>query len=286
MLPYEQQHYERENRRHIMNMLLRDKSLEEILPESIFSTPAVSIRVEDTLDEAAILLPHHLETLTDSLVATSNDKPVGIIGGIEVLERILKNHTAESLYKTKIGDVMNKNLLIMSSKNKFSELVSQWLQTRRAFAIIPNQYKGYSVISARKILEVGTSFKINSPVSAIPTKKIITFRKDETVRQIIQRMFEFSTRKLVLEETSFYINDRIIIEKLVREFNCLKDGQDFLGMNSDIFRLEEAKNVSGNITITEACKIMQDMKSPYLRIDDKVISPWDMVLILNSENLS
>ena len=269
-----------------MSIILKNKSLEEILPESVFSTPAVSIRVEDTLGEAAILLPHHLETLTDSLVATSNDKPVGIIGGIEVLEGILKNHTAEFLNKTKIGDVMSKNIVIMNSRNKFSELISQWLQTRRAFAIIPNQYKGYSVISARKILEVAISFKINTTISTIPTKKIITFRKDETVRQIIQRMFEFSTRKLMLEGTSFYINDRIIIEKLVREFNCLKDGQDFLGMNSDIFRLEEVKNVPGNLTITEACKIMQDMKSPYLRIDDKVISPWDMVLILNSENLS
>ncbi|MFZ0184272.1 MAG: CBS domain-containing protein [Nitrosotalea sp.] len=269
-----------------MNLFLKDKSLEEVLPESIFSTPAVSIRVEDTLGEAATLLPHHLETLTDSLVVTSNDRPVGVIGGIEVLEGILKNQSREFLDKTKIGDVMAKNLVIMNSKSKFSELVDRWLETRRAFSIIPNQYKGYSVISARKILEVGTFFKINTTISSIPTKKIITFHKSDTVRQIIQRMFDNETRKLVLEGTSFYINDRIIIQKLVREFNCLREGQDFLGMNSDTFNLEEANNVSGDLTITKACKIMQDMKSPYLRVNDKVISPWDMVLILNSENLS
>jgi len=268
-----------------MNISFKDKSLEQVLPESIFSTPAVSIRVEDSLGEAAILLPHHLETLTDSLVATNNDKPVGIIGGIEVLEGILKNQTAEFLAKTKIGDVMNKNLVIVNSKNKFSELIDKWMQTRRAFAIIPNQYNGYSVISARKILEVATISKINTPISTIPTKKIITFHKGDTVRQIIERMFEYNTRKLMLEGTSFYINDRIIIEKLVREFNCLRDGRDFLGMKSDIFSLEEVKNVSGDLTITEACKIMQDMKSPYLRIKDMVISPWDVVLILNSDNL-
>lgn len=272
-------------KRSIMNISFKDKSLEQVLPESIFSTPAVSIRVEDSLGEAAILLPHHLETLTDSLVATNNDKPVGIIGGIEVLEGILKDQTAEFLAKTKIGDVMNKNLVIMNSKNKFSELVDKWIQTRRAFAILPNQYKGYSVISARKILEVATISKINTLISAIPTKKIITFHKGDTVRQIIERMFEYNTRKLMLEGTSFYINDRIIIEKLVREFNCLRDGRDFLEMKSDIFSLEEVKNLSGDLTITEACKIMQDMKSPYLRVNDKVISPWDVVLILNSDNL-
>jgi CBS domain-containing protein len=269
-----------------MNVFLKDKSLEEILPESVFSTPAVSIRIEDSLGDAASLLPHHLETLTDSLIATSNDEPVGIVGGIEVLDGILKNQAAGFLDKTQIGDVMSKRLVIINSKSKFSELVNQWSQTRRAFAIIPNQYHGYSVISARKILDVGTSFKINTTISAIPRKKIVTFRRDDTVRQIIQSMFDNKTRKLVLDGTLSFINDRIIIQKLAREFNCLRDGQDFLEMTSDIFDLEQAKNVSVELTITEACKIMQDMKSPYLMIDGKVITPWDIVLILASQNLS
>lgn len=269
-----------------MNMLLKDKSLEEILPGSVFSTPAVSIRIEDTLADAASLLPHHLETLTDSLVATSNDKPVGIVGGIEVLDGILKNQNAEFLDKTKIGDVMSTKLVIINSKSKFSELANQWSQTRRAFAIMPNQYHGYSVISARKILEVGTAFKINTPISAIPTKKMITFHKKDTVRQIVQRMFDNKTRKLVLEGTSSFINDRIIIEKLTREFNCLRGGENFLGMNSDIFSLDQAKNATDSLTISDACKIMQDMKSPYLMIDSKVISSWDMIMILASEKLS
>ena len=260
--------------------------MEEILQENVFSTPAVSIRVEDTLADAATLLPHHLETLTDSLVVTSNDKPVGIIGGIEVLEGILKNQTSGFLDKTKIGDVMSKKLVIINSNSKFSELVDTWVHTRRAFAIIPNQYHGYSVISARKILEVGTSFKINTPISTIPTKRMITFQKKDTIKDIVQRMFDNKTRKLVLHGTSFFINDRIIIEKLTREFNCLRSGEDFLGMNSDIFNLDTANNVTDNLTISEACKIMQDMKSPYLMIDGKVLSPWDIIMILASEKSS
>ncbi|MGI0060741.1 MAG: CBS domain-containing protein [Nitrosotalea sp.] len=261
-----------------------NRTLEEILPKSLFSTPVVSIRIEDTLSDAASLLPHHLETLTDSLVATNNDEPVGIVAGVEVLECVLRNQTAGFLDKTKIGEIMSK-LVIMNPKSKFSELVNTWSQTRRAFAILPNQYHGYSAISARKIIEVGTVFEINTTISAISTKKIITFNKKDTVRQIVQRMFENKTRKLVLEGTSFFINDRIIIEKLTREFNCLRGGEDFLGMNSDIFRLEQAKIVSDDLTITEACKVMQNMKSPYLITNEKAISPWDMILIISSENL-
>ncbi len=267
-----------------MNRFLGDKSLEEILPESLFSTPAVSIKVEDTLGEAASLLPHHLETLTDSLVATSNDKPVGIVGGIEVLDGILKNQTPGFLDRAKIGDVMSKNILIMNSKSKFSELVDQWMLTRRAVAIIPNQYQGYSTISARKILDVGTTFKIKTAISAVPAKKIITFSKDDTVNHIIQSMFDNKTRKLVLEGTISFINDRIIIEKLTREFDCLRNKQDFLNTKSDIFKLNEAKKVSDDLSISDACKIMQDMTSPYLMINEKVVSPWDIVLELVSEN--
>ena len=267
-------------------MNLSDKTLDEILPESVFSTPVVSIRIEDMFGEVASLLPHHLETLTDSLVATSDDKPVGIVGGIEVLEGITKNQTLGFLDKTKIGEVMSKKLVIVNPKTTFSDLAKQWLQTRRAFAIIPNQYHGYSAISARKILDTGILFKTNTTISTVPRKKIVTFHKEETVKQIIQRMFDNKTRKLVLEGTDSFINDRIIIQELVREFNCLRDGRDFLETSSDMFILEQARRVSDDITITEACRIMQDMRSPYLIGNEKIVSPWDIVSVLAFENLS
>ena len=269
-----------------MNLSLANNPLDKILQESVFSTPAVSIRVEDTLAEAAILLPHHLESMTDSLVVTKNDEPVGIVGGIEVLDNVLKKSSPRFLDNTKIGDVMSEKLVIIDSKNTLSELVRQWSQTRRAFAIIPNQYHGYSVISARKILEAGINFKIDTTVASIPKKKTITFRKDDTIKQILIRMFDNKTRKLVLENTKSFLNDRIIIEKLTREFNCLRNGGDFLNARADIFDLEQAKTIPYDLSISEACKIMYDMKSPYLTVDDRVISPWDVVVILSSENLS
>ncbi len=267
-------------------MILANKRLDEIFQESLLSTPAVSIKVEDTLAEAATLLPHHLETLTDSLVAVSDDKPVGIVGGIEVLDGIINNHIPSFLDKSKIGDVMSKKLVIANQKTKFSDLVKQWSQTRRAFAIIPNQYHGYSVISARKILDVGILFKVDATISAAPRKKIITFHKEETVGQIIERMFDNKTRKLILDGTDSFISDRIIIQKLVREFDCLRDGRDFLKTSAGNFSLEQAKRISDDLTVSGACKIMQDMRSPYLIDDEKTISPWDIVTMLAVENLS
>ena len=262
--------------------VLSQKSLEDIFHESVFATPVVSIRVEDSLSDAAMLLPHHLETLTDSLVVTNNDKPVGMIGGIEILYNVLKTPTSKFLNNTKIGSVMSNELVIIDAKNKLTDLIKLWLHTRRAFAIIPNQHHGYSVISARKILEMRYSFNASETISNIPKKKVITFRRDDSVKQIIQHMFDNKTRKLVLEDTTYFINDRIIIQKLSRDLDCLKNGEDFLNMKSNIFSLDQAQVVSDSISISEACKIMQDMRSPYLLTNDKVISPWDIVTYLGS----
>lgn len=261
---------------------LANKSLEELFPGSLLSTPAVSIRISDPVSGAAILLPHHLETLTDSLVATRDDEPVGIIGGIEILQLILNDPSIGVLDNTKIGEVVCKKLIIVEPKTKLSELTKQWLQTRRAFAIIPNKYHGYSAISARKMLQIGISFKIDTPISSILRKDTVTFHKDNTTKDIISAMFNSNTRKLVLDGTTSFINDRIIIQKLAREFNCLRDQNDFLNKKSDIYDLDKAETVAEDTTISDACKIMTDMKSPYLIADGKVLSPWDIIMALSS----
>ena len=260
--------------------------LEDLLPNSLTSSPVVSIRTFDKVSGVASLLPHHLETFTDSLVVTRDDQPVGIIGAVEILEGVLKNPTAAFFENTTSDQIMNtEKLIILKPRTTLLELLQRWRQTRRAFAIIPNQYHGYSVISARKLLEIGASCKTNISVSSIPKKDIITFRKDNSVREIISLMFENKTRKLVLKDTSFFISDRIIIEKITRELNCLQNKDNFLEMKADIFRLDEAKKISGDLKISEASKIMYDMQSPYLMIENHVITPWDIAMSLSSDDI-
>jgi len=260
--------------------------LEELLPNSLMSSPVVSIRTFDKVSGVASLLPHHLETFTDSLVVTRDDQPVGIIGAVELLEGVLKNPTAAFFENTTSEQIMNTDkLIILKPRTTLSELLQRWRQTRRAFAIIPNQYHGYSIISARKLLEIGASCKTNISVSSIPKKNTITFRKDNSVREIISLMFENKTRKLVLKDTSFFISDRIIIEKITRELNCLQNKDNFLEMKAEIFRLDEAKKISSDLKINEASKIMYDMQSPYLMIENHVITPWDIAMILSSDEI-
>lgn len=268
------------------NRPIASHSLADLLPKSLTSSPAVSIRTTDKVSETASLLPHHLETFTDSLVVTKNDLPVGIIGSIEILERVLKNPTSTFFEETTAGQIMTTDkLVILNPNTTLSELLQRWVQTRRAFAFIPNQYHGYSVISARKLLEIGTSCKTDMTVSIISKKPMITFRKEDTVGNVIISMFENKTRKLILEGTSSFISDRIIIQKITRELNCLRNIDKFLEMKVSIFKLDNVKKVPSELKINEASKIMYDMQSPYLMIDNQVITPWDIAMSLSSNKL-
>ena len=56
-------------------------------------------------------------------------------------------------------------------------------------------------------------------------------------------------------------------------------------MKADIFKLDEAKKISNNLKINEAAKIMYDMKSPYLMVENRVITPWDIAMSLFSDEI-
>lgn len=262
---------------------LMKSSLSDLLPDSLYKSPAVSIRLTDAIGDAATLLSHYLESFTDSLVVIKDERPVGVIGGIDLLDGVLKNPTSDFFDNTLVSKIMNEKLTIITKQTRLSDLLKQWQETRRAFAIIPNQYSGYSAISARKMLEIAIMYGDVITVSEIPKKRVVTFNNNYTVRDIITSMFENKTRKLILEHTSSFISDRIIIEKIVRALNHLHNIKGFLDMKASIFKLENAKAISEDSSIKEASKIMYDMLSPYLMVKDQVISPWDVVMSLKSE---
>src|SRR5579885_3160133 len=72
-------------------MPISQYALKDLLQNSLLSSPVVSVSTEDLVGEAANLLPHHVETCTDSVVVVRDEKPVGIVGGVEILEGVLKN---------------------------------------------------------------------------------------------------------------------------------------------------------------------------------------------------
>ncbi len=209
-----------------------EHTLEFLLSDSLTSSLCVNIDKGSEVWVVAGMLVQYLETFTDSVVVRDGNKPIGMIGGKEIIKGVFDDPSYSFFYDNKVEDIMETNLVQVTKHQTLKELLSIWKETRRAFAIIPNELYDYSALSAKKILEVGTRCKTDMTISDIPKKKIITFKKDDTVKDVINSMLENKTRKLLLEDSYLYINDRIIIENIAVELKFLSDDYYFLYLPS------------------------------------------------------
>ncbi|MGY5149871.1 MAG: CBS domain-containing protein [Candidatus Nitrosopumilus sp. bin_68KS] len=256
------------------------------MPLSFYSTPAVSVRKENEVWIATSMLIHYLESFTDSLVVTEeNKKPIGVIGGKEIIENIYKNQSSNFFDNTTVEQITDKNLLILSEKTTLEELVSAWKKSRRAFSIIPNNLGGYSAISGRKILEIGINCITDLTVSKIPRKKTITFEKEDTIKDIIKLMLENKTRKLLLKDTNYFISDRLLIQSIAQDYDFFRNVKFLERKFEESFKLEESKRISKDLNLTEISKIMYSMMHPYIIYQDQVISTWDICMMLQSDKI-
>ena len=92
-------------------------------------------------------------------------------------------------------------------------------------------------------------------------------------------MLENKCRKILLEGTTQFVNDRMIIET-IEKFDYLLHKENFLNIPVSILNFEEAKVVSGDMSLSNISKIMYKMSHPLVIQDDRVISPWDICMAL------
>lgn len=208
---------------------ISELTLEQIFSDSLTDTPCVYLNKEREVYIATEMCIQYLESSVDSIVIRDKDhNPIGMVGGYDLLSHIRKNPERDSQYNTKVSEIMSKDLLIVEKNTTFQNLMKKWTASRRAFAITPNAFQGYSPISARKMLEVGMQCKTNTCISSMPKKKMITFQSDESLRKIVDLMFENNTRKLLLEYSNYFISDRLILKEISKLLKFQPDVDNFL----------------------------------------------------------
>ena len=261
------------------NSNISSQPIDVLLQNSLTSTPCVNIGKNTTVRVATEILVQNLEDFTDSGVVRDGTNPIGMIGGKEIIRGVYKNPSSDFFEITKVGDITDKRLNVITEDTKLNELILLWKEVGRIFAVINTKNDDYSVLSAKKILEIGINNDIEFYISEIPKKKIITCDKDATFGSIIKQMLENKTRKIMLEDTQQFITDRIIIEAIER-FDYLIDNDNFLDMPVSVIPLENAKIVSDDVSLSEISKIMYEMPQPMVIHEDQVITPWDICLAL------
>jgi predicted transcriptional regulator len=263
---------------------ISERTLEELLTETLDYSLCITIDKGKDLWVVTGMLVQYLESTTDSVSVVDGEKIVGTIGGKEILENLLKNPSRSLFYGTLVEEIMEKNPVKVTKQTKYKDLISQWRQRGRAYAVLPNRWGHYSAISAKKILEIGMRCKTNLSVRSLPKKPIITFNPDDSLGTVINSMFENKTRKILLKNSNKYINDRMILEAISEKLGYLKNIDNFLEMSSDTIELEEARVIFDDLKIHEVSAMMYDMEHPYVIYKDISITPWDICNILMSKD--
>ncbi len=262
-------------------------TLEEVFAESLTSTPCVYLNEEREVFVATEMCIQHLESTIDSIVIRDDKHSVlGIVGGYDLLNHVRKTPTRDFQYDTKVKDIMFKEIPIVEKTTPLKELMEKWTESRRAFAIIPNRFQGYSPISARKMLEIGIKCETDIPISSLPKKEMITFQPDDSLKVIVDSMFEHNTRKLLLEYSGQYISDRLILKEISNVLKFQPNIENLLEIPVSQVELDDVAVIKEDLNLNQLCEKMQIMDHPYVIYKDISITPWDICNILMSEKIT
>ena len=261
-------------------------TLEEAFAESLTSTPCVYLNQEREVFVATEMCVQYLESTIDSIVIRDDEHNVlGIVGGYDLLNHIRENPTRDFQYNTKVKDIMLKELPIMEKTTTLKELMDKWTESRRAFAIIPNRFQGYSPISARKMLEIGIKCETDISISSLPKKNMVTFQPDDSLKSIVDSMFEHKTRKLLLEYSNQYISDRLVLKEISNILKFQPDVENLLDIPVSQVELDDVTVIKEDLGLNRLCRDMHQMDHPYVVYKDISITPWDICNVLMSEKM-
>ncbi len=262
-------------------------TLEEMFSDSLTSTPCVYLNQEREVYVATEICVQYLESVIDSIVIRDDEHNVlGIVGGYDILNHVRKNPTRDFQYETKVKDIMFKELPIVEKTTTFKDLMHKWTASRRAFAIIPNSFQGYSPISARKMLEIGIKCETDISISSLPKKEMITFQPDDSLKTIVELMFKHNTRKLLLEYSNQYISDRLVLKEISKLLKFQPDVENLLGIPVNQVELDDVTVIKEDLSLDQICKKMYKMDHPYIIYKDISVTPWDICNVLTSKKMT
>ena len=252
--------------------------IEEILPYSIISSINAIIDKNDKIASITSMLLRFHSHLINKIVVIENYKPIGTISDLDILRGLNKNPRFEFFNNSTVEDIIDKDTIIVRSNTKISSLLKELQDKNSEFAIIENDKTGFSVISINKLLQIGLLLDSSIKISNISPKKYPSFKTTDSINEIILRMLDNNTSIAILENSSLFITSQMILEKIQNELKYLQGIDDFMNLKMNDFKLKQFTVVSNNKTISDMCKIMLNIKQPYVMTETHILTPQDVIM--------
>ena len=265
---------------------IREQSIADLFSDNLNDNPCVFIDHDREVWLATEMCAEYTESSVDQIVVLDKNNIVGTVGGYDLLAYVRKHPTRKFQYESKVENVMFTPVPIIDKSMKFRDLMEKWKHSRRAFSIFRIGFdSNWFSISARKMLQVGMKVQANFSTLSIQKNRIVTFTIGDTIGKILDLMYKNMTRKLLLENSNQFISDRIVLGEISRILKFEENVEDLLDFPISHTRLEYVTSVDKDLKVSEVCSIINKSDHPYLMYKDTVVTPWDICLVLLSEDL-
>lgn len=94
-------------------LAIRELTLEESFGDSLTDMQCQCMNIHYRRDVwvATLMCAQYLESAVDSIVVRDDDfRPIGIVGGYDLLDHLRKNPTRDSQYKAKVEEIMFRDI--------------------------------------------------------------------------------------------------------------------------------------------------------------------------------
>ncbi|MEM3007384.1 MAG: hypothetical protein QXW37_04320 [Candidatus Nitrosotenuis sp.] len=251
-------------------------TFEEVLPYSLLSIPISTITQNDNIWIATSMLAR-ISDITSNLVVVEDEFPIGTVSAFDIINGLQKDPTPR-FFDTAVTKIMNVDYYIDSRNVNVANILKRMKRVRNPFTLIQNDKMNFSQFSIRQVLEIGALCKNNVSASSFPKKQIPVYKRQDTIRDVVEILNKDKNQLALLEGEISFVNSEILLEK-IKELNTPQI-QNILELSASTFKTITPTLISERMTLSDICKIMINTRYPCVMTSEQVITPQDVLEIL------
>ncbi|WP_268541599.1 hypothetical protein [Candidatus Nitrosotenuis cloacae] len=254
-------------------------SFEEVLPYSLLSIPISTITAHDNIWIAASMLSR-ISDVTNNLVVIEDGFPIGTIDVQQIISGLQKNPTTQ-YFEESASKIMNADFHIDSRNVNIASVLNRMSKTNNHFTVIENDRKNFSQFSIRQVIEIGSLCRSDITAASMPKNKISTFNRDDTVGDIIRKLEQDENRFLALKDDVSFVSYEVLLDRIKELNGCNNDR--LLELSASTFKTITPTLISEKLTLAEICKVMLNLKYPYVMTQEQIITPYSILDVICKE---
>lgn len=134
------------------------------------------------------------------IIISSNNNIVGILTEKDIASFLYNMDERKKLSEVSLSEVMNKNIISVSSNTSVNSCAKQMLEHRISSLIVVDQQKrGVGIITKSDLIELYShNFQGKNKVADFMTKKVLTVGMDEPIHMVIMLLSNHAISRLVV----------------------------------------------------------------------------------------